>query len=886
MKLAHGQARAGIRRVAVVGAGAAGMFAARLLSEAYDVALVEAEDRIGGHAHAVVVPDGPDAGTALDAGFINCAHSAYPRLFGYFDALGVPTARGDSSFCYFNTATDEHYYFSVGPQGKAGTQAPDPRLFKYLNVLARFYRRAAQDLAAGELRGLTLGDYCARTGLAAEVIERFVIPVYATLWVAPPDRALEMSAEAVYTFYRRVGLPDFGGYDAHFVKGGSQVYIDALMRDYAGRIRLSQPVHAVQRDPAGVELIYAGGARERFDAVVMAIHADRALALLAEPTPQERALLGAWTYYPCQVVVHRDSSVIPAAQAYTAAWNYATQGDAATQKALTVSYYLNQVMQLDAQRDYYVTINPTRPIDPAYVLREMTWQHGFFSVGAHATQAWLPSLQGNQATYFCGSYFSCGSHEDAVTSAEAVLPASWPRTRGDIMNTATTAVDYRNPFAVGAFRPVTEELTAVDLPIEGALPRALDGLFVRNGFAPLPGAPLPPHLFFADGLLHGVRLEAGRVKWFRNRWVVTEGVAAHRGAAPPKGPADIRWAPVNPANTHFIHHGNRFLALCETGLPYELTAELETIGRYDFAGRLKTSMTAHPRIAPATGEMHFFAYGPRPPFVQYYRARADGELVQTAAIDVGGPAVMHDFIITERHAVFFDTPLQFAPPSGGGGLPFAWKEGYPARIGLYAWDEPGARTRWFEIAPCYVSHFLNAFEDKGTVVVRGVARDIGYALATNPPNQGAMSMREWRIDLATGTVTAADVSDRRGDFPRVDERYMGRPHRFGYGMEVPDTEDWAVRGCLFKYDFATGAVAVHDFGKGRKASEPVFVPARPDAAEDDGWVLSYVHDETGDGAFLAVLNAQDFAGAPAAIIPLPQRVPYGAHGSWIDAAAL
>lgn len=452
--------------------------------------------------------------------------------------------------------------------------------------------------------------------------------------------------------------------------------------------------------------------------------------------------------------------------------------------------------------------------------------------------------------------------------------------------TAPAEATYLNPFSIGAFRPVDRECTATDLAIEGALPPGLDGLLVRNSFSPFPGRPLPPHLFFADGMLSGVRVRNGKAEWFRNRWVVTEPIAEAKGLPRPQGAPDITWAPVNPANTHIVHHAGRLLALCEVGLPYEVTTELETKGRFDFGGALRTNMTAHPRLDPDTGDLHFFSYGPRPPFVHYHRADSSGRLVQTDVIAVHGPTVMHDFIITKAFAVFFDTPLMFAPPSGApGGLPFIWNPEYGARIGLHPLTG-GEPTRWFDIEPCFVAHFLNAFEEGDAVVIRGVARDPAYALGTTAPNQGAIFLQEWRIDLVSGRVSSAVVSDRRADFPRIDERRLGRPHRFGYCAEAPGGDDWASRGGLLKYDVATGAILAHDFGPRAKASEPVFMPAAPGAGEDEGWLLSVVYDDASDASFLAVLDAQAFEGLPVARIPLPQRVPYGAHGSWIDGAAL
>ncbi len=424
MSLASGTPLQGIRRVAVVGGGAAGLISACLLDAAYEVTLIEKDDALGGHACAAEVPAGPDAGTRLDAGFINCAYSAYPRLFGYFAALGVETEDSDASFCAYDERTGEQYSFSVGSQGQAlPAAAPDPRTFRFLDKLARFYARAADDLAAGALAGLTVGEYCKRVGVSPELVQRFIEPVYASLWVMPPAIALDLSAESVYRFYRRVGLPSLSDFNPRFVKGSSRTYIDALRRRFKGTVRPGCGVETVLRDAAGVEIVYQKGGRERFDAVVVAVHADSALALLAQPTEDERRLLGPWRYPATRAVIHSDRSVIPAGQKFLAAWNYLGRARPEDRDRVTVHYYLNRIMKLDAKSDYFVTLNPATDIDPATILLDKAWTHPFFSVPAVATQARLPELQGRQRTYFCGSYFSCGSHEDAVNSAEAACRA-------------------------------------------------------------------------------------------------------------------------------------------------------------------------------------------------------------------------------------------------------------------------------------------------------------------------------------------------------------------------------------------------------------------------------------------------------------------------------
>jgi carotenoid cleavage dioxygenase len=360
---------------------------------------------------------------------------------------------------------------------------------------------------------------------------------------------------------------------------------------------------------------------------------------------------------------------------------------------------------------------------------------------------------------------------------------------------------------------------------------------------------------------------------------MTDTLAATTGRQPLPG-VDRAWGP-NTANTHVIAHAGHILALCEVGTPYEMSPELETIGRYDFAGSLTTNMTAHPKIDPETGDLHFFAYRPRRPFVTYYRADRSGRMTCRATVDVAGPTIMHDFAITRRFAVFLDQPLVFnrSGPSGGG-LPFRWDPDYRSRIGLLPTDRPDDGVRWFDVDTPYIPHVMNAFEEGDDVVLRAVVSD-AFTLTGGSPSSLAVTLREWRLDLLTGRVRQADLADLPAELPRIDERRVGRPHRYGYAMEVRPQEGWAASGGLVKYDFASSTVTTHDFGPHVRAAEPVFVPAHDLAGEDEGWILSYLYDERDDRSRLVVLDAQAFDSPPVAMVVLPQRVAFGAHGSWI-----
>src|SRR5215203_6169762 len=198
----------------------------------------------------------------------------------------------------------------------------------------------------------------------------------------------------------------------------------------------------------------------------------------------------------------------------------------------------------------------------------------------------------------------------------------------------------------GHIAPVANEIDAVDLPVDGALPPELTGRYLRNGPNPLPGEP-SGHWFTGHGMVHGIRLRDGRAEWYRNRWVRTKALAGESMIGP-TGRVDHS---VGVANTHVIAHAGRTMALVESSFPHVLTPDLGTVGPFDFDGRLTTAMTAHPKTDPVTGELHFFGYGFAPPFLTYHRLSAAGELVTSAEITVPGPTMMHDFAITHRHAV-------------------------------------------------------------------------------------------------------------------------------------------------------------------------------------------------------------------------------------------
>ena len=454
-----------------------------------------------------------------------------------------------------------------------------------------------------------------------------------------------------------------------------------------------------------------------------------------------------------------------------------------------------------------------------------------------------------------------------------------------------------NRFLRGPFAPVEEEITAFDLPVTGTLPAGLNGRYLRNGPNPL-GLDDPDyrfwegHWFLGPGMVHGVRLRDGKAEWYRNRWVRSQPLAEAMDEKWPGGPvhADMDFA----ANTHIIAHADRYLATVEAGpLPYELSGELDTLGPCDFAGTLPGGFAAHTKLDHATSELHAIAYYWAWDHVQHVIIGADGTVSRTTDIPVADGPMMHDFALTGSYVVLFDLPVTFSldAVSAGLKLPYTWNPAHQPRVGLLPRGNPSAAVRWFEVDPCWVFHTLNAYDDGGRVVVDLVRYEGAYDVSTLT-GHGPLTLDRWIIDLAAGKVTQQRLDDRPQEFPRIDERVTGQPHRYGYSAVIGavghatvstsgDFADEAFSNALLKHDLIASTVQAHDFGQDATAGEAVFAPAAPGAAEDDGYVMAFIHNPDRSAADLVILAAQDFTAEPIARVHLPARIPLGFHGSWI-----
>jgi carotenoid cleavage dioxygenase-like enzyme len=444
------------------------------------------------------------------------------------------------------------------------------------------------------------------------------------------------------------------------------------------------------------------------------------------------------------------------------------------------------------------------------------------------------------------------------------------------------AVEEETPVHLrGNGRPVTEERTTSGLKVSGTIPSELDGRYVRNGANPLSGT--SDHPFFGDGMLHGVRLRDGKAEWYHNRYVQTPFITNPSvDILDPSVLADMK---SSKANTHVIGHAGKILALEEGHYPYVVDGDLNTLGPTDFDGVLKGSFTAHPKICPVTGELLAFGYSAFEPYLRYLRVSAEGKLVQTENITVGGPTMMHDFNVTRNYVIFMDLPAVFdLQLAMRGEMPIRWDDNYPARLGVMPRNGTDAEVKWYDINPCYVFHPMNSYEE-GENIVLDVAR-FSHMWRDSAMDFPSPELWRWTIDTAKDTVVEEQVDDRSAEFPRVADSVVGQKHRYGYMMAMAENgldDATNTSGAILKYDRQSGERTEIELGRGRTSGEPVFVPSASPASEDDGYLMTFVYDASSDASQFVIMDAATMDNAPVASIDLP-RIPNGFHGSWIPAS--
>jgi len=442
-------------------------------------------------------------------------------------------------------------------------------------------------------------------------------------------------------------------------------------------------------------------------------------------------------------------------------------------------------------------------------------------------------------------------------------------------------------FIKGFYEPVRQESTFTSLAVSGAIPASLNGRYVRNGHNP------PPDLvkgfwFGGQGMLHGVRLRNGRAEWYRNRFVRTP---ALQGAPLVRKDGSFDLSASAAATSVFAHAG-RIYALQEVNLPFVVTPSLDTQGVFDFGGKLRAPMTAHPKIDRATGEMLFISNSPQPPYLSYFRVSPQGELTHTEAVEGPGPSVIHDFAVTRSHVVFIDpsVTLQEGSPLP---FPYAWNENYQAKIGIMPRDRSRGAAKFIPVDPYYIFHLTNAWDDaEGNIVFEATQYDrAAWSRSAKWINSLAdhgswvatgTRLTRWTIDPRTLEVSIKTLDELNADFPTFNQSRLGRANRYTYMAAFPNSGGVAGRHAIVKYDSQRGHAERHEFPEGQMPSEPWFVADPKGVGEDDGWLLSFVSDIRTHRGALCILDATAVTKAPVAVIEIPGWIAAGVHGSWIS----
>ena len=403
--------------VAVVGSGIAGLGAAYLLSSKHKVTLFERTGRLGGHSNTVVV-DLAGRELALDTGFLVHNERTYPKLIRLFRELDVATQPSEMTFSVSCEGCGLEY--SGRRPFAQRSNLRRPRFYGLLYDIVDFLRTAPKSLRAGDLTGRTLDQYVVARRYSRSFRNHFLVPLTAALWSTAPNRAGEFPIEHAVRFFDHHGMLGFGRSEWRTVTGGSRRYVQRIAEELGSSVRTGTEIVGVARGGRDVMLRLADGESERYNAVVLAGHADDALSLLERPTDLEHEVLGAFEFTRNRTVLHHDERFLPTRERARASWNYQLSSCEAAQTEHTMTYYLNLLQQLDEPRHYCVTLNRNDEIDPETVLEEIEYDHPVYTLGNVARQGRIGEIQGAARTYYCGAWQGFGFHEDGLSSAVGV----------------------------------------------------------------------------------------------------------------------------------------------------------------------------------------------------------------------------------------------------------------------------------------------------------------------------------------------------------------------------------------------------------------------------------------------------------------------------------
>lgn len=444
-----------------------------------------------------------------------------------------------------------------------------------------------------------------------------------------------------------------------------------------------------------------------------------------------------------------------------------------------------------------------------------------------------------------------------------------------------------NTFLQGVFAPVTQEVEVTTFEVEGEIPVGLSGLLTRMGPNPMQVSnPQAYHWFLGDGMVHGLRLDAGKAIWYRNRYIGVDSVQQRLGR--PKA-AGKRRGVIEVVNTNLVQHAGQLWALVEAGpYPVALDDQLNSVKHGLFHSPVELGYTAHPHRDPDTGELFAVCYDALAHnTLRYLVIDPAGEVRRNIRIPVQHGPMIHDCALTQSSVVIFDLPVTFSLKSAvqGAAFPYAWNRKHPARVGLMPREGQPQDIRWFDVEACFSFHTCNAFDlPNGDTVIDLVVHDQMFHRSTRGPETDLSRVRleRWTLCARQNKIVRKVISGNSQEFPRMDERLTSKPYQYCYSVTTGGRLDQPCENMLLQHDMNTGTVRSHHYGTNKFSSEVVFVPKSPDAAEDDGWLLSYVHDLDCGNTQVVILDSRHIGGAPQAVIHLPVHVPMGFHATWVS----
>ena len=466
--------------------------------------------------------------------------------------------------------------------------------------------------------------------------------------------------------------------------------------------------------------------------------------------------------------------------------------------------------------------------------------------------------------------------------------------------------DDTHPYRTGPWRPNTREYNAFDLDVTGELPDDLAGVYIRNTENPLHDAIGRYHPFDGDAMLHSLHIDNGHTE-YRNRFVRTAGFEAERAAGRPLW-AGLREHPDkserdgwgartrmkdNSSTDVVVHRGRAATSFYQCGDIYELDPRtLEHHGTADWVADVTPGwgVSAHTKVDEASGEMLFFNYAKRAPWMHYGVVDANGELAHYMPIELPGPRLPHDMAFTEHFAILNALPLFWDPEAlAAGAHAVRFFPELPSRFAVVPRRGQPGDVRWFEAEPTYVLHWINAYEDGDEVVLDGYAQNPKLGTRTPTPDAmkpfhaldinavGAHAYR-WRFNLVTGAVREGPIEEQVSEFGMLNPAYAGRPYRYTWGMLAKP--GWFLFNGLVRLDVQTGERQTWQWPEGVFASESPMAPRLGSRAEDDGYVLTLVTDMNTDSSRCEIFDASDIAAGPVASLALPQRICVGTHSYW------